>query len=108
MQPTAQCYHRQSSFRAASDSDLTGAWPLLCIQKEGDKIKKASKIALSNPCAVNRHFPLCSSDEISINMPQAQDCGGDLPVPTESCTSIPEHSGNTDLDISPERRLENV
>lgn len=82
MQPTARCCHGQSCFKAASNSNLTGAWPLLCIQMEGDKIKKASKIALSNPCTVNRHFPLCSSEEISINIPQAQECGGYLPVPT--------------------------
>lgn len=77
--PTARCHQGQSCFRVASDS---GAWPLLCMQMEKGIIKTAIEIAVSNPSTVNRYFPLCSSKEISINIPKAQDCSRDLLVPT--------------------------
>lgn len=64
--------------RAASTSR---AWLLLCMQMETGIIKSAAEIAVSNPHTANRYFLLCSSEEISINMPKAQDCSRDLPVP---------------------------
>ena len=79
VQLTAQCHQGQSRFRSASDS---GARSLLCMQMEKHIIKKAIEMAMSNPSTVNGYFPLCSSEEISINMPKAQDCSRDLLVPT--------------------------
>lgn len=79
VQPTARCHQGQSCFRAASNS---GAQSLLCMQMQEDIIKKAIEIAVSNPSTVNRYFPLCSSEEISINMPKAQDCSRNLLLPT--------------------------
>lgn len=52
--------------RAASSST---AWLLLCMQMETAIIKSAAEIAVSNPSTANTYFLLCSSEEISINMP---------------------------------------
>lgn len=81
VQPTARCQQGQSCFRAASDSGAVCKC-MLCMQMEKDIIKKAIEIAISNPFTVNRYFPLCSSEKISINMPKAQDGSRDLLLPS--------------------------
>lgn len=64
--------------RAASTSR---AWFLLCMQIETGIIKSATEIAVPNPSTANRYFLLCSSEEISINVPKAQVCSRHLLVP---------------------------
>lgn len=75
MQPTAQCQQGQSSFRAASHGR---AHLLLCRPMGTGTIKNAVEVALSNPSTINRYFLPCYSEEISINMPEAQDYSRNL------------------------------